>query len=85
MYKKKIIIIIINNQFRWILKIPWAEKVTNFEVLIRMQKDTELLLKLKERKNKFLGHIMRGNRYEILRLIIEEKIEGRRTVSRRQN
>ena len=85
MYIKKIIIIIINNQFRWILKIPWAEKVTNFEVLIRMQKDTELLLKLKERKNKFLGHIMRGNRYEILRLIIEEKIEGRRTVSRRQN
>ena len=28
---------------------------------------------------------MHGNRYEILHLIIEGKIEGRRTVSRRQN
>ena len=66
-------------------KVPWTEKVTNIQVLICMQKDTEILLKLKERKTRYLGHIMDGNRYEILRLITEGKIEGRRSVGRRQN
>ena len=71
------------HTYRRILKIPWTDKVTNIEALIRMKKDIELLLKLKERKTRYLGHIMHGDRYEILRLIIEGKIEGRRSVGRR--
>ena len=59
-------------------------KITNNEVLIRMNKHKELVLAVKERKILYLGHVMRGERYEILRLIIEAKIQGIRSVRRRR-
>ncbi|XP_030746803.1 uncharacterized protein LOC115875475 [Sitophilus oryzae] len=61
------------------------DRVTNEEVLRRMSKDRELLSTVKERKLQYVVHIMRDNRYEVLRLVIEGKIEGRRSVGRRQN
>ena len=64
---------------RRMLRIPWVHIITNNEVLIRMKKQKELLLAVKERKIRYLGHIMRGERYEILRLIIEGKIQGKRS------
>jgi len=71
--------------YRRILKIPWILKITNEEVLRRMGKQTELLSTLKKRKIEYLGHIIRGEKYEILRIIMEGKIEGRRSVGRRRN
>lgn len=51
-----------------------------------MQKGTELLKDIvKERKIKYLGHILRGDSYKILRLIIEGKVAGNRSISCRQN
>lgn len=50
-----------------------------------MEKDKELLLTIKKKKLQNLGHVMRGERYGILRLVIEGKIEGRKSVGRRQN
>jgi len=46
-------------------------------------KQRELLLNIKERKTTYLGHIMRGERYGTLALLIEER--GKRSVGRRQN
>lgn len=71
--------------YRRILKISWIEKIPNDVVLERMSKERELLNSIKERKLQYIGHIMRGDRYHVLRLIIEGKIEGKRSVGRRQN
>ncbi len=71
--------------YRRILRIPWVQKVTNNEVLVRMKKDRELLFTLKKRKLTYLGHVLRGEKYEILRVILEGKIVGKRSVGRRQN
>lgn len=71
--------------YRRLLRVSWTERKTNVEILNRMGKNKELLLTVKERKLQYIGHIMRGERYEILRLIIEGKVEGKRSVGRRQN
>ena len=71
--------------YRRILRISWTQKVTNIEVLRRMNKSKEILQTVKERKLQYLGQIMRGEIYEILRLIIEGKIAGKRSIGRRQN
>ena len=71
--------------YRRMLRISWMDRVTNEEVLRPMGKDKELLSTVKERKLQYVGHTMRGDRYEVLRLVIEGKIEGRRSVGRRQN
>ena len=71
--------------YRRILRIPWIDRITNIDVLDRMHKNKELMSTIKERKLTYIGHLMRGDRYEILRLIIEGKIQGKRSVGRRQN
>lgn len=58
-----------------IIRVSWKEHETNMEIFDHMGKNKELILKIKERKLQNLGHIMRGERYEIIRMIIEGKIE----------
>lgn len=60
--------------YRRILRISWVQKITNEEVLSRMRKWREFMLAIKERKTRYIGHFMRGEKYELLRLIIEGKI-----------
>ena len=71
--------------YRRILKISWTQKIANVEVLNGMKTAPELLDIVKRRKLAYLGHIMRGERYEILRFIIEGKLKGKRSIGRRQN
>lgn len=71
--------------YRRILRISWVQRVSNVEVLNRMRKQKELMLTIKERKTRYIGHIMRGKKYELLRLIIEGKVQGKRSIGRRQN
>lgn len=70
---------------RRLLKIPWTAHVTNEEVLRRAQCDRELLHIIKQRKTAYLGHIVRGSRYDILKLIMEGKIEGKRGLGRKKH
>lgn len=70
---------------RRLLKIPWTAHVTNEEVLRRAQCERELVHTVKKRKTAYLGHIMRGSRYEILKLIMEGKIEGKRGIGRKKH
>ena len=60
-----------------ILRISWMEKVTNKEVLSRLDMKTPMLLqKAKTLKLKYFGHI---KRHETLkRHILEARIDGRR-------
>ncbi|KAI5746880.1 hypothetical protein M8J77_008501 [Diaphorina citri] len=70
--------------YRRMLRISWTDHVTNLEVLRRMGKEPEILHEVKKRKLSYLGHIMRGPKYEILHLIIQGKIIGKRSVGRRR-
>lgn len=71
--------------YRRILRISWVERVTNIEVLRRMKKEREIILTIKERKLLYLGHIMRGDKYQLLQLIVQGKISGKRSVGRRRH
>ncbi|CAG9834883.1 unnamed protein product [Diabrotica balteata] len=57
-----------------VLKISWTDKITNKEVLERVGKETELITAKQTRKLEYLDHVMKGPKYEILRLIIQGKI-----------
>lgn len=70
--------------YRRILKVPWTERVSNEEILSRMSKDREMLYTIKRRKVDYFGHLMRNPKYQLLQLIIEGKIEGKRGVGRKQ-
>lgn len=70
--------------YRRVLKISWTERITNEEVLRRVGKERELLTTNKRRKVAYLGHIMRNQKYDILQLIIEGKIEGKRGIGRKK-
>ena len=70
--------------YRRILKIPWTAKVTNEEVLKRVNQQRQLFDTIKERKTAYLGHIMRNEKYQLLQLIIEGKIEGKRGLGRKK-
>ncbi|KAK9879106.1 hypothetical protein WA026_003946 [Henosepilachna vigintioctopunctata] len=70
---------------RRLLKIPWVDRITNEEVLRRAGVERVLLKNIKQRKISYLGHILRGNKYEILRLILVGKIEGRRGPGRKRH
>lgn len=71
--------------YRRILRISWMQKISNAEVMHRMNKSPEILSTIKRRKLQYLGHIMRGEKYGLLRVIIEGRIVGKRSVGRRQN
>jgi len=70
--------------YRRILKISWRDHVTNKDVLKRMNTERNLLYTVKERKLMYFGHVMRNEKYRLLHLIIQGRIEGRRTPGRRR-
>ncbi|XP_069364153.1 uncharacterized protein [Maniola hyperantus] len=73
--------------YRRMLRISWTAKVSNAgkyngkypgknaEVLARMQKKTELVKTIKQRKISYLGHILRHNRYRLLQTIMMDSCE----------
>lgn len=71
---------------RRMLKIPWTERVRNEDVLrLADLEDRELFEHIKKRKIAYLGHIIRGERYDFQRLILQGKIEGgRRGIGRKK-
>lgn len=50
----------------------------------RDMEKTEIVNMIKERKLRYLGHIMRNTKYQLLKLILQGKIEGRRGSGRRR-
>lgn len=70
--------------YRRMLRISWVDKITNEEVLNRMKKDKELLYTIKKRKLEYFGHLMRGEKYEVIKVILQGKIQGKRSVGRRR-
>ncbi|KAI5721659.1 hypothetical protein M8J77_023562 [Diaphorina citri] len=71
--------------YRRILKISWRDRITNIEVLRRMNlPSVELLTTIKQRKTRYAGHIIRGSSGTLLAKIIEGKVEGTRDRGRQR-
>lgn len=71
--------------YRRILKISWVDRITNDAVLRRMGKEREIINNVKKRKLEYLGHVMRNEqRYNLLQLILQGKIFGKRGPGRRR-
>jgi len=68
--------------YRRMLKISWKDKVTNTEVLSRMQTDLHFLKDMKKRKLEYGGHVMRGSSGEAHLYILEGKVLGKRPKGR---
>ena len=59
------------------LRISWTDRVSNVEVLNRMGKEMEVLYEVKRRRLEYFGHIIRNEKYRLLQLVMEGKIEGK--------
>lgn len=70
--------------YRRILKISWVDHISNETVLQRLNKNREILGTIKRRKTAYFGHIMRNQKYEMLQLILQGKINGKRGIGRKQ-
>lgn len=68
---------------RRMLRISWTARMTNSAVLEMAGVQRSLFTLIKERKIGYLGHILRGEKYGLLRLILEGKIEGKRGIGRK--
>ncbi|KDR18919.1 hypothetical protein L798_06657, partial [Zootermopsis nevadensis] len=66
--------------WRRIEKIRWTDRVTNEEVLRRVNEQRSILQAITRRKANWLGHIMRRN--GLLSDIIEGQVEGKRGLGR---
>jgi len=64
--------------------ISWTQGITNAE-MHRTGKQKELLfmVKRKKRKTQYLGHIMHSERYELLRMVIKGKLQGKTSIGRK--
>ena len=71
--------------YRRILRISWTDRITNEEVLRRMNCQPVLMHTIKQRKLEYLGHIMRNPvKYRMLQLFLQGKVEGKRGPGRRR-
>ena len=61
-------------------KISWTEHKTNEEVMGRIGEERTLIHTIRKRQRKWIGHTLRGD--SLLRMVIEGKMEGRRTRGR---
>ena len=57
------------------MRIPWIDKVRNEEVLQRAGTGMKLILEIRTKQMRFLGHLMRKNSLE--NLVLTGKIEGK--------
>ena len=62
-------------------KISWLDKVTNKEVLRRVNKDRQILNSTWQREHRWIGHVLRQDR--LLHEIIEGSMNGKPTRGRR--
>ena len=65
-----------------LVMVSWTEHVTNEEVLTRAGTKRELMMTIRQRQLRFLGHVMRKN--ELENVVLTGKIEGTRNRGRKR-
>ena len=63
------------------MRIPWTDKVRNEEVLKRAGTGMKLILEIRTKQMRFLGHLMKKDGLE--NLALTGKIEGKRSRGRK--
>ena len=73
--------------YKRMLKISWTDKVTNAQVLQRLNTQRELIPTIIKRKCQYFGHIIRNtNKYTLLTIILQgKKKPGRQKTTWLQN
>src|SRR5277367_1279237 len=61
-------------------RVSWVDKITNVRMLEEIDEKRSLIESIVKRKKNWAGHVLRGE--GLLKLVIEERIEGKRTVGR---
>jgi hypothetical protein len=62
--------------------ISWRDRITNEEVLNRVGQERQLLKNIKRRKKTWIGHVLRSN--GLMRVVLEGRMQGKRTVGRKR-
>jgi len=68
--------------YRRMLKISYKDRVTNTEVLHRVNEILHFMTDMKKRKLKFAGHVMRGSGGEAHLYVLEGKVKGKKSRGR---
>ena len=68
--------------WRKILKISWAQKVTNQEILNMIYEERNVISNIHQRKHNWIGHVLRHD--GLLNRIMEGRIEGKRGRGRKR-
>ena len=63
-------------------EISWTDHVRNKDVLLRVNKQRNILHEIRKRKANWIGHILRRN--YLLKQVIEGKMKGEMEVTRRR-
>src|ERR1700731_1962471 len=64
--------------YRRMLKISWKDKITNEQVLNKVQTEIHFMNDMKKRKLEYGGHVMRGSSGKTHLSILEGKVCGKR-------
>ena len=68
--------------WRRMLKISWTEKISNEEVLMRVEEQRSILNIISRRKHSWIGHILRHD--GLLKTILEGRMEGKAARGRKR-
>ena len=71
--------------YRRMLKISYQQHISNESILVGLNVKPQLMKMVKERKCRYFGHIVRGERYEYQRLLLEGTVDGKRGRGRPRN
>ena len=64
--------------YRRMLKISYQQHISNEDILVGLNVRPQLMKMIKERKCRYFGHIVRGERYEYQRLLLEGTVDGKK-------
>ena len=68
--------------WRKLAKIRWIDKITNVEVLARVEESRTLMNDIRKRKRKWVGHLLRHEGQ--LRDVLEGRMEGKQPRGRKR-
>ena len=59
------------------IKVSWVERITNEEILNRVQEERSIWNIIKKRRDRMIGHILRHG--GLIQMIIERMVQGKRS------
>lgn len=65
-------------------KMSWPQHIRNTEMLRRIKKEEEIVNIENRRKMSYFGNISKNEKYELMRLFIQGKVEGKKGLERRR-